>query len=473
MNSIPTRLIILLATLILGCGKQGNIEKESAPEKPAVAANKAEHGVEEDRLVWNLRTLVGDYERAGNRHPKWDGNANEALKAFAEMRGGKQSANEGFANKMQAACQRAVTLGCDDPMIAYLNLRYNPGTNNDQAAETYKRTADQMLASGYSSVRKFYVALRASQAVKQAGNETNRVSEDTARLRYFASKQLIRMLHDRTTPLEEAVDGFHELSQALKSNSRAYAEHAGAAEKAIMERWPREALALLVRAEFNIQYGWHARGTGFADSVTEEGWKLFKEKLTVSKESLQTAWDLRPSDERIPLEMLTVVTALDGGRAEMEKWFSRAMALNTNGYDACLRKLMFLEPKWHGSPEAMLQFGTECVTSTNWGGWVPLILVEAHDTLERYARKQGDTNYWNTTGVWEDIKSSFDRFFSLCPDAIGWRHNYAKYAYRCERWDDLRRQIALLGPINYEYFGGKAEFEKMVRLAEEKSASRN
>ena len=358
-------------------------------------------------------------------------------------------------------------------MIAYLNLRYNPGTNSDQAAETYKRTADRMLASGYSSVRKFYVALRASQAVKQAGNETNRVSEDTARLRYFASKQLIQMLHDRTTPLEEAADGFHELSQALKSNSRAYVEHAGAAEKAIMERWPREALALLVRAEFNIQYGWHARGTGFADSVTEEGWKLFKERLTVSKESLQTAWDLRPSDERIPLEMLTVVTALAGGRAEMEKWFSRAMALNTNGYDACLRKLMFLEPKWHGSPEAMLQFGAECVTSTNWGGWVPLILVEAHDTLERYARKQGDTNYWDNAEVWEDIKSSFDRFFSLCPDAIGWRHNYAKYAYRCQRWDDLRRQIALLGPINYEYFGGKAEFDKMVRLAEEKSTSRN
>ena len=53
----------------------------------------------------------------------------------------------------------------------------------------------------------------------------------------------------------------------------------------------------------------------------------------------------------------------------------------------------------------------------------------------------------------------------LNPEEIGWRHNYALYAYRAEQWDDLNRQLPLLGEINYEFFGGKAQYENMVRFA--------
>ncbi len=38
---------------------------------------------------------------------------------------------------------------------------------------------------------------------------------------------------------------------------------------------------------------------------------------------------------------------------------------------------------------------------------------------------------------------------------------------RAEQWEVLNRQIPLLGEINYEYFGGKDEFDHMVKLAKE------
>ena len=50
---------------------------------------------------------------------------------------------------------------------------------------------------------------------------------------------------------------------------------------------------------------------------------------------------------------------------------------------------------------------------------------------------------------------------------IGWRKNYALYAYRAEQWDELNRQLPLLGEINYEFFGGKDQYDKMVRRAHE------
>ena len=61
----------------------------------------------------------------------------------------------------------------------------------------------------------------------------------------------------------------------------------------------------------------------------------------------------------------------------MEVWFNRAMALDTNNFDACMSKMQFLYPRWNGSREDMIAFGRECVASTKWGGGVPLTLAEA------------------------------------------------------------------------------------------------
>jgi hypothetical protein len=48
----------------------------------------------------------------------------------------------------------------------------------------------------------------------------------------------------------------------------------------------------------------------------------------------------------------------------------------------------------------------------------------------------------------------------------------ANPAYRAQQWAELKRELALLGPVNYDYFGGKAEFEKIVQAANEHSEAR-
>lgn len=149
----------------------------------------------------------------------------------------------------------------------------------------------------------------------------------------------------------------------------------------------------------------------------------------------------------------------------MELWFKRATDLDPDYYDAFAAKLYYLEPKWYGSQEDMLEFGHECVASKKWGGHVPLILRDAHESLARYLPKEQQAAYWERPEVWKDLKSAFDKFFELNPQEVGWHHNYALYAYRARQWDELNRQILLLGPINYEFFGGKAAFDEMVRQA--------
>jgi hypothetical protein len=166
--------------------------------------------------------------------------------------------------------------------------------------------------------------------------------------------------------------------------------------------------------------------------------------------------------------MIWVELGQGQGRKRMELWFNRAMDLDPNNYDACSAKCLYLEPKWYGSIGEMLAFGRECVENKKWGGRVPLVLVDAHwDIPLYYLAGEEKTNYWTRPQVWPDIKAAYERFFELHPEAIGYYHNYALYAYKCEQWNKLNELIPKLGAVNYDFFGGRVEFGKMVRLAKE------
>jgi hypothetical protein len=269
-------------------------------------------------------------------------------------------------------------------------------------------------------------------------------------------------------PAEEAFQICHDLLEPVENIRNYYENFYFAVEKPLFQNWSNTAPALLIKGSFYVNYAWHARGNTTAAKVTEEGWKLFGERLEIAANALETAWKLDPSDGRIANEMLGVELGQGKGREREELWFKRAMALYTNNYDACHAKLTYLQPKWHGSAEAMLAFGKECVDSEVWGGRVPLILADAHEALAYYVPQAGRADFWKQPQVWRDVKAAYEKFFLLNPDAISWRHNYARYAFWCEAWDDLNKQIPLLGEVNYDYFGGREEYERMVRLGKER-----
>jgi hypothetical protein len=424
------------------------------------------------RLQWNQQTLTGDYLRIGKRNPKWDANATNALNAFAKMRATGTVTDTNIWNQFSESVRAAVKVGCDDPLIRYLYVRI--GDDDEQATryatpENQRLIANAFLDSGYSHVRRFYACARIAAALKAASPQ-GKNPPDVTRLRHAAATNITDMLRDKATPVEEAFDAFSELMLLTDANPKQFAEYCLHAEKILAQRWPNEALAWYARGDLYVRYAWDGRSAQYADKVTPDQWKVFEERLQEAEKALRKAWELDPSDARIPARMITVTMGMNKPRREMETWFDRAMSVDTNNYTACDRKRYYLEPKWHGSREEMLAFGRECVASTNWAGRVPLILVDTHDALARYLPKETRTNYWTSSPtIWRDIKNSFEKFFQLNPDAIGWRHNYARYAYWCEQWTDLKRQIALLGPLNYSYFGGKAEYDKMVRLANERA----
>ena len=150
----------------------------------------------------------------------------------------------------------------------------------------------------------------------------------------------------------------------------------------------------------------------------------------------------------------------------METWFKRAMALKRNYYDAAALMAFYLEPRWYGSEEETLKFGRACVASTNWGGHVPLVLMDTHYNLARYYKKADSAEYWQRPEVWKDLQSSYEKFCRLNPDDTSWRHNYARDAYLCGQYAEFLKQTKLFaGNTNFVFFGGEQKFRQMLAKA--------
>jgi hypothetical protein len=466
---------IFFVVLLAGCSRKEEASQEDGTHEHAHAqaafpiADSIDTSVRTNRLSrekFFQEIYLSAYERNGRKSPKWDAQARAFLSKLAASAGQRRDSDPAELDRLIKDVQAA---GCEDPLVRYMILRntQDPYHAHEKGTNQWVEAATDLDASSYHQYWKFFAFARASEALKSTSPRTN--SPAVVKFRGDTSKRLIDLVKDYTLPTSVMFEAVHswllsDLGEAPKLRAWTY-EHV---EPALLQGWGDTAEAQLIRGAFYIKYAWDARGAGWASTVNDDGWKLMDQRLKISRECLERAWLIKPMEE-IAVKMLTVELGDSTGRKGMERWFDNAMQLNPASYDACDAKLYWLMPKWHGSAKEVIAFGRECLS--NRVGQIPLILYHGHRQLATYHKQtnKGETeaDYWKQPNVWPDVKSSFETFFEVNPEAIGWRHDYAMAAYKCEAWDDLRKQIKLLGPINYPYFGGKESFAEMVRKAEQ------
>ncbi|MEP6757252.1 MAG: hypothetical protein ABJA67_17230 [Chthonomonadales bacterium] len=232
-------------------------------------------------------------------------------------------------------------------------------------------------------------------------------------------------------------------------------------------------LVKLIRGHYFIELAWKERGSAYANQVGASQLTNFEEKLRKAEAELEAAWELNPKQPLIPEEMMTVELGQGKGRDRLELWFQRAVHLDTNNFRACRQKLYYLEPKWYGSPQDEIAFGRECVASTNWGGEIPLLLVQAHQSLAKYLPKEKQSDYWLLPGVWEDVQSAYNKYLKAHPKDLLERSYYAVFAYSGSHWDVLNEQLLLLGSENYRLLGDEDKISDIVGAAKRHAAKSN
>ncbi len=434
-----------------------------SPSEPKPKSQLEIQTAKEKDMKWQMATLRGEYERVGSKDPKWDEDAKAGLEMVAGMGTDDLAERQKDWERIGRAMDSAVRAGCPDPLVRYFYLRSayaNEQHGTNEIVDAYQRVAADLESSGYCEIRKFWACLRAAQEIKRA----NRTSDAIYIQRRNAIGHIAPALEDKDLPPKQALDACRELLVATQADPQDLPDAYNMMEAPLSKHFSKTAVPNAIKGVYYLDYAWQARGGGYADSVTPERWKLFGERLDTAAAALEKAWRIDPSEPFTAITMIRVELGQGKGRDRMELWFRRAMNADSNSLEACQAKLLYLEPKWHGSYQAMVEFGRQCTTNEAWGGFVTSFIADVHQSIANSSRE--GASYWKRPGVWEDIRAGFEEFFRRNPDAVAAHYNYAWYAYACGAWDVVAQQLPLLSePIDVNYFGGLEAFEEMRKQA--------
>jgi hypothetical protein len=423
------------------------VPDEIAVLGPPVPQDEARQSAQRRRLRERLeKQTLAAYDSVGRRDPKWDAAARTALQGLVDYTcGGSSAIDTHHMRTAGESARAAVAAGCTDPLIRYLAVRFpydyaraaeDPGVAPDVRAR-YSSLLPDLRASRYPPSRKGAAYVYAASALTHGPAQGGQREEVKGLL--DESLEQAAALVDEGGQL--ARDDALVLCLWVSRVGRWLAEDRQVwyrqVAKALGDRSGADVVLHVLRARHLIDAAWDARGEGLASTVTEEGWRLYHERLQQAEEALEAAWAADQTCITIPVEMVTVCKGLSHDRDTMERWFRRAMEIDGDSLEACDRKLDYLQPKWGGSVEAVVGFGRQCRDTGNWTGGLPLALVHAHQMLARDLGNKRE--YYKQPVVRADIESVYRPLLQKFPDALAARTDFFALAVE-QGWTNIARE---------------------------------
>jgi len=129
-------------------------------------------------------------------------------------------------------------------------------------------------------------------------------------------------------------------------------------------------------------WAWMARGSGTADKVTDDGWKLFEERIKRAREVLDAAEKLQPMCPQWYSAMMTVGLAQGWDGKQMQALFEKGTAFEPEYFYLYKEYANYLQPKWEGHPGDSTAFAR--VSADKIGGdggdliyfWIATVLIK-------------------------------------------------------------------------------------------------
>lgn len=123
---------------------------------------------------------------------------------------------------------------------------------------------------------------------------------------------------------------------------------------------PHSRIAPVAYAALMTKYAWRARGSGYADEVTSEGWRLFGERLAAARTILEkTAARGIKKTKGWYSAMFTVALGETWDRPRYEALFNEAIKAYPDHPSFYFDKAYWLLPRWNGKDREWEQFAAE------------------------------------------------------------------------------------------------------------------
>ena len=162
--------------------------------------------------------------------------------------------------------------------------------------------------------------------------------------------------------------------------------------------------ALMLQGVHGYNKAWTARGTGFANTVTNEGWEGFGNHITQSQKFLSQAWALHPE---IPETACEMIHSSRGDSKACRLWFDRAIHAEIDNEGAYYAYRFTLRPRWGGSLDQMEALADEAYNTGRFDTDAPLQAVFSYFEIADELREDWQ-DIFRKPGVYEKCKRAID-----------------------------------------------------------------
>lgn len=302
-----------------------------------------------------------------------------------------------------------------------------------------------------------------SQRYRQAWQEFPKHPKITAYPRWFACIQLLERQGNQVDggpTVDDAVSLFGEMlrdgglrTEDLEEIAEIlltgwgkdfYRRHKGDVSPLLKQagepvRW----LALVLEGQQERDAAWAARGGGYANTVSEKGWREFSQHMAKAKTAFTAAWELNPAAVRAPASMIGIAMG-DGDEADMRLWFDRACLAQADSHDAWHNFRWGLRPRWHGSEAAILALGRAALETGRFDTDVPRRLFDCISDLEAEAQLSFGEHIYGRDEIWPLLERMYRGYVGAYPEHRGWRTTFATVAYLAGQYGVAREQLEAL-----------------------------
>lgn len=177
--------------------------------------------------------------------------------------------------------------------------------------------------------------------------------------------------------------------------------------------FPKSITARIAYADFQAEYAWHARGSGYAGSVSQQGWKLFGERLAQGRKTLEDA--ARELGITCPMwyqVRLRIGLGQNASRTEYDAIYAAAKKFEPQftTYDSAHAK--YLLPRWNGQPG---EWEAAALKDAAWPGGPGL---EGYAFVVSQMRGSYSNLFKETKVSWPKVREGFEKMSANYPESL-------------------------------------------------------
>jgi hypothetical protein len=205
---------------------------------------------------------------------------------------------------------------------------------------------------------------------------------------------------------------------------------------------PQSVTAKLALADAFLEYGWFARGHGYADSVSNEGWRLFDERAARARAILEAANSLDPKCPYWYVLMMELDVSHGSNREQHQKLFQRAIAFEPSYEYFYMSMANYLMPRWHGLEGEWEQFADGVARKVSGKQGSMIYYAIASEIWKSYKNR----DFFAETKVsWPKVKQGFADTIETYGSSTRDLNRMALMAGSADDWEFADELLTLIG----------------------------